>query len=87
MVHPEISYPLAAVTVVAAVPPVRRLLYRATIGRFRSPEVRRRMRARMGAPLVSCGGAPHARGGKRDGRRSGGGRRRGGPSVHELGAD
>ncbi|KAI8465620.1 MAG: hypothetical protein J3K34DRAFT_436404 [Monoraphidium minutum] len=37
-VHPEISYPLGAAAAVAAVPPLRRLLYRVTIGRFRSPE-------------------------------------------------
>lgn len=38
LVHPEISYPLAAAATVAAVPPLRRLLYRVTIGRLRSPE-------------------------------------------------
>lgn len=37
--HPEIGYPLAAVTAVTALPPLRRLLYRMTIGRLRSPEV------------------------------------------------
>lgn len=38
LLHPEISYPLGATAALAALPGARRLLYRITIGRLRSPE-------------------------------------------------
>lgn len=38
LVHPEIGYPLAAAATVAVFPGARRLLFRLTVGRFRSPE-------------------------------------------------
>jgi hypothetical protein len=40
LLHPEISYPLAAAATLAVFPGVRRRLFRMTLGRFRSPEVR-----------------------------------------------
>ncbi|GBF92407.1 hypothetical protein Rsub_05609 [Raphidocelis subcapitata] len=36
--RPEIGYPLAAAATIAAFPGARRLLFRLTVGRFRSPE-------------------------------------------------
>jgi hypothetical protein len=40
IVHPHISYPAAAVFTLTAVPGLRRLAYRMTLGRLRNPEVR-----------------------------------------------
>jgi hypothetical protein len=39
-VRPQYAYPAAAAVVLAAVPGVRRLAYRLTLGRLRNPEVR-----------------------------------------------
>lgn len=39
IVHPYISYPAAAAFVLTALPGVRRVAYRLTLGRLRNPEV------------------------------------------------